>query len=94
MDAGCYRTLAGFQNCLKQTLPPDMAAPQQAGVELMPVVYPGYSTYHLRVASGEADRSPNSFPRDCGRFYQGQAEGLLGAGATMIDGAMFDEVDE
>ena len=59
-----------------------MAAAHQAGVEVMPVIFPGYSGYHLGMAEGK-ERPTNGIPRDCGRFYQAQADGLLRAGATM-----------
>jgi hypothetical protein len=36
----------------------------------------------------------NQIPRRCGSFYCRQAHNALGAGATMIYNAMFDEVDE
>jgi hypothetical protein len=36
----------------------------------------------------------NQIPRRCGSFYWRQAHNALGAGATMIYNAMFDEVDE
>jgi hypothetical protein len=36
----------------------------------------------------------NPIPRRGGRFYWQQVERALGAGSTMLYGAMFDEVDE
>jgi len=36
----------------------------------------------------------NAIPRRCGRFFWAQAYGAVAAGASMLYGAMFDEVDE
>ncbi len=36
----------------------------------------------------------NAIPRRCGRFFWHQVANVVGAGATMMYGAMFDEVDE
>ena len=36
----------------------------------------------------------NAIPRRCGRFYWRQVANAVQAGATMLYGAMFDEVDE
>ena len=36
----------------------------------------------------------NQIPRRCGAFFQRQIDNARSAGATMLYGAMFDEVDE
>jgi hypothetical protein len=61
----------------------------------MPVVFPGFSAFNLRRSRGQWDRAiPNKIPRRCGDFMWRQVYNLLGAGVTMMYGAMFDEVDE
>ncbi|MGA9740940.1 MAG: hypothetical protein WBQ33_10815, partial [Candidatus Binatus sp.] len=43
---------------------------------------------------GQPDPISNQIPRQCGRFYWRQVYDALGAGATMLYGAMFDELNE
>jgi hypothetical protein len=54
----------------------------------MPVVFPGVSWHNL--AGGPS----NEIPRRGGAFYWRQVWNAVGAGATMLKTAMFDEVDE
>jgi hypothetical protein len=54
----------------------------------MPVVFPGFSWHNLRGAAR------NQIPRRGGDFYWRQVANAVGAGATMLKTAMFDEVDE
>lgn len=73
---------------------PDLAATQAMGVDYMPVVFPGYSFANTNRALGQPPTPINQIPRDCGRFYWRQVYDALGTGATMLYGAMFDEVNE
>jgi hypothetical protein len=66
----------------------DLAAVTAAGKRLMPVVFPGFSWHNL---DGGAS---NQIPRRGGAFYWRQVWDAVGAGATMLKTAMFDEVDE
>jgi len=66
----------------------DLAAATAAGQRFMPVVFPGFSWHNL---DGGA---PNAIPRRGGAFYWRQVSNAVGAGATMLKTAMFDEVDE
>ena len=76
-------------------LEPDMKAAHSLGVDYMPVVFPGFSFANVWRARDRPDRAiSNQIPRRCGRFYWRQVYNALGAGATMIYGAMFDEVNE
>jgi len=86
-DAGAdgYRTIV---------LEPDLAATRRMHVDYMPVLFPGYSFANTNRALGQPATPSNQIPRDCGRFYWRQVYDALGAGATMLYGAMFDEVNE
>jgi len=73
---------------------PDLAATRALGVDYMPVLFPGYSFANSERSLGQPDPISNLIPRQCGRFYWRQVYDALGAGATMIYGAMFDELNE
>jgi hypothetical protein len=72
----------------RATLAADLAAVTAAGKRYMPVVFPGFSWHNLE--GGAA----NQIPRRGGAFYWRQVSNAVGAGATMLKTAMFDEVDE
>ena len=72
----------------RATLAADLAAVTAAGKRYMPVVFPGFSWHNLE--GGAA----NQIPRRGGAFYWHQVGNAVGAGATMLKTAMFDEVDE
>lgn len=72
----------------RATLAADLAAVTAAGKRYMPVVFPGFSWHNL--AGGDS----NQIPRRGGAFYWRQVGNAVGAGATMLKTAMFDEVDE
>jgi hypothetical protein len=55
----------------------------------MPAVFPGFSWRNMN-----RDAALNQIPRRGGRFFWRQVDEAIGAGATMLYGAMFDEVDE
>ena len=74
---------------------PDLAEAKKAGVQYMPVTFPGYSARNLLHSKGkEQNAILNKTPRQCGDFLWHQYARLLKAGVTMIYGAMFDEFDE
>ncbi len=54
----------------------------------MPVIFPGYSAFHLQGTPF------NQIPRNNGEFYMQQAKTNIAMGAKMIYVAMFDECDE
>jgi hypothetical protein len=66
----------------------DLAAMTAAGKRYMPVVFPGFSWHNL------TGFPTNQIPRRGGAFYWRQVWNAVGAGATMLKTAMFDEVDE
>jgi hypothetical protein len=72
----------------RATLEADLAAATAAGRRTMPVVFPGFSWHNLN--GGAA----NKIPRRGGAFYWRQVSNAVGAGATMLKTAMFDEVNE
>jgi hypothetical protein len=76
-------------------LEPDLIATRALGVDYMPVVFPGFSWANLMRNRHFPEKAiRNEIPRRCGRFYWHQVYNALTAGASMIYGAMFDEVNE
>ena len=68
---------------------PDLRETDRLGIGYMPVVFPGFSWHNMNPTAPS-----NPIPRRGGRFLSHQIERALQAGATMVYGAMFDEVDE
>jgi hypothetical protein len=91
---GRYRDAESFARFRAQRLLPDMAEARRAGIEYMPVIFPGFSWRNLSHAHGRGPKPLNEIPRRCGRFLWLQATADVAAGATMLYGAMLDEVDE
>ena len=85
-----YRDQTGHDRYVSQFLEPDLAEAKKAGVDYLPVLFPGYSAYNLSWG-GEPF---NNVRRQGGQFFWHQVNNTLQAGATMLYGAMFDEVDE
>lgn len=73
----------------KKEVEPDVRESQRLRIDYMPVVFPGFSWHNMK-----PDAPFNRIPRRGGRFYWRQVERAVGLGATMLYGAMFDEVDE
>ena len=68
---------------------PDIAWCSERGKDYLPVVFPGFSWHNM------FENSPlGHIPRRGGEFLWSQYRAAIGAGATMIYQAMFDEVDE
>lgn len=73
----------------------DMQWCRQNNIEYVPCVCPGFSWHNLSTFAFPDDVKPvGSIPRQGGRFYWQQLSTAIGAGATMIYVAMFDEVNE
>lgn len=94
-SVGRFSDDAGADLYRRTVVEPDEKAARALGADYMPVVFPGYS----RANSIRAEHHPekavtNSTPRRCGRFYWRQVSNALGTGASMLYGAMFDEVNE
>jgi hypothetical protein len=85
---GRYTNNATADTFRTQRIAPDLVAIESMGIDYMPVVFPGFSWANLRMGP------LNQIPRQGGAFYWHQIDNALRAGATMMFGAMFDEVDE
>ena len=73
----------------------DLAWCKAAGVDYVPLVYPGFSWYNLsRREKGLTPSPVESIPRQGGTFYWGQIQTAVAAGANRLYVAMFDEVNE
>jgi hypothetical protein len=73
----------------------DMEWCRRNGVQYVPCVCPGFSWHNLSKYEFPDDVKPvGSIPRQGGRFYWQQLSTAIGAGATMLYIAMFDEVNE
>ena len=80
----------GVRNYVRDTLAGDAAETGALGIDLVPVVWPGFSWSHLM--PGEP---LNAIPRRGGRFWWTQFHQMSSVpGVRAIYGAMFDEVDE
>jgi len=86
---GRFRDEEATDRFYREEVAPDLIETSRLGLEYMPVVFPGFSWHNMNPT---ADVNP--IPRRGGRFYWHQVEQALQAGATMLYGAMFDEVDE
>jgi hypothetical protein len=94
-SVGRFGDDAGADAYRHAVVEPDLKATRALGVDYLPVVFPGYSRANAARASGSSGKATvNSIPRRCGRFYWRQVYNALSAGAAMLYGAMFDEVNE
>ncbi len=87
---GRYNSLTGANNWRVNKIVPDLAAATAAGVDYMPVIWPGFSWYNLKGGTSPL----NQIPRQGGNFYWRQFYNSQLSGCSMIYTAMFDEVDE
>jgi hypothetical protein len=86
---GRFRDERGIDRFYKEEVEPDLRETRQLRVDYMPVVFPGFSWRNMK-----PETPFNRIPRRGGRFYWRQVERAVDLGATMLYGAMFDEVDE
>jgi hypothetical protein len=86
---GRFRDDDGVDRFYREQVVPDVSESRAAGIEYMSVVFPGFSWRNMN-----RDAALNQIPRRGGRFFWRQIEQAMGAGNTMLYGAMFDEVDE
>lgn len=87
-SVGRYGDDAGADAFKTSLILPDLTATRAAGIEYMPVIFPGFSWRNLLAGP------LNQIPRRGGRFYWRQGYNAIDAGCTTIFVAMFDEVDE
>lgn len=85
---GRFRTPEEVAGHAERLVKPDLAWCRDAGLDYLPVVFPGFSWHNMH--GGPLDQ----IPRLKGRFLWSQLAALKKAGASMIYVAMFDEVDE
>src|SRR5438105_10649241 len=85
---GRFGDANGADSFKQNLIVPDLADATSHGLGYMPVIFPGFSWHNLN--GGPL----NQIPRNGGTFYWRQAWNAIGAGCSMIYGAMFDEVDE
>ena len=81
------------QTYLQNVTIPDIQETQKLGIGYMPVIWPGFSWTNLMSNRGSTAPS-NAIARACGSFLWSQAINAISAGASQIQIAMFDEVDE
>lgn len=74
---------------MKGRIEGDLAWCKAAGVDYVPVVYPGFSWHNMYNNSPQ-----NQIPRNRGQFFWRQLTDAIAAGVPMIYVAMFDEIDE
>jgi hypothetical protein len=94
-SVGRYYDSASIADHIQRNVVPDMQETQSAKIRYMPVIFPGFSRYNLMTKRGDVEQALfNQIPRNCGNFMWQQISRLLEANASMLYGAMFDEVDE
>ena len=86
---GRFRDDEGVERFYREQVAPDLIETRQAGLEYVPVTFPGFSWRNMN-----PDARFNQIPRRGGRFFWRQVEQALASGATTLYRAMFDEVDE
>lgn len=85
---GRLRTPEDVARHATRVLPADLAWCRTAGVDYLPVVYPGFSWHNMHGGALDA------IPRRQGRFLWSQFTALQRSGIRSAYVAMFDEVDE
>ena len=85
---GRYHDVTGADNWRVNMVVPDLTEATAAGVDYMPVIFPGFSWYNIM--GGPL----NQIPRLGGEFYWRQAYNAKLSGCAMLYTAMFDEMDE
>jgi hypothetical protein len=86
---GRFRDTAGIDRFYADHVLADLEETRRLGIDYMPVVFPGFSWHNMNPSA-----AINQIPRRAGRFFWDQIDRAIGAGAAMLYGAMFDEVDE
>lgn len=86
---GRYASLTGATNFIQSHVPSDLTYAAQYGIEYLPVIFPGFSFHN-----SEPTKPLNEIPRRGGTFLWQQSYDNIRLGATMLYGAMFDEVSE
>ncbi|MCW3088774.1 MAG: xylosidase [Sediminibacterium sp.] len=74
---------------MKLRIEGDLAWCKAAGIDYVPVIYPGFSWHNMNNNSPQ-----DQIPRNRGQFFWRQLTDAIAAGVPMIYVAMFDEIDE
>ena len=85
---GRYRTPVEAQRHATNVWRRDRKWCERAGVDFLPVVFPGFSWHNLRAGK------LGQIPRLKGKFFWSQVEAAQTVGCDMLYVAMFDEADE
>ncbi len=85
---GRYKNQEEAADYAQTLLKPDLAWCQKAGIDYLPVVFPGFSWFNMY------GRAYNLIPRQSGKFLWTQFLNARHAGVSMVYVAMFDEMDE
>lgn len=90
-----YENPADAEKYAVNTLSHDITWCHERKLELMPVVFPGFSWHNVMQQRGRGnDFALDQMPRLGGRFFWTQCAANKRAGASMFYVAMFDEMDE
>ena len=87
-SVGRYSTLSQIDTFEVNQIIPDLLDTKSHGLDYMPVIFPGFSWHNLNGGT------LNQIPRNGGTFYWRQAYDAIGAGCTILYGAMVDEMNE
>jgi len=88
-----YKDSNGVLHAAVSNWPNDLATAKAAGLNWIPVVYPGFSWNHMNNYPFTGSSS-STWPRRGGQFLWEQIQELKALGVTQAFVAMFDEVDE
>lgn len=86
-------TIKASQYLIQKTSKADLSWTKNAGVDYLPVIFPGFSWQNLEKARGRQAKL-NHIPRLKGEFFWSQAATHVASGVNMLYVAMFDEIDE
>jgi glycoprotein endo-alpha-1,2-mannosidase len=74
---------------MQERIKGDLSWCASAGIDYVPVIYPGFSWHNMNINSPQ-----DQIPRNRGQFFWRQLTDAIEAGVPMIYVAMFDEIDE
>lgn len=92
-NVGRYATPQDVERHARDTLAGDLVWCQEKKIELLPVVFPGFSWHNLQAGRGKEEKV-DAIARRGGRFLWAQCRRFKEAGARSLYVAMFDELDE
>jgi hypothetical protein len=92
-NVGRYDSPEAAARHAANTTRPDLAWCRERKLDYLPVAFPGFSWHNLSAARGR-EQKVDAIPRRGGEFFWSQCREFHKAGATMLYGAMFDELDE